>query len=79
MDEIKTNPNKKQITIGIANIAEIIPKSVSPATSHRGIAIKDKRIPIIIRIIPTIFRIFFGIKSKINPNNISPITTFPNC
>ena len=71
--EIKTNPIKKLNTIGIANIADIIPKSVSPATSHRGIAIKDKRIPIPIRIIPTIFRIFFGIKSRINSNNKSPI------
>ena len=68
MDEIKTNPNKKQITIGIANIAEIIPNSVSPATSHRGIAIKDKKIPIIIRIIPTTFRIFFGIKCRMVSN-----------
>ena len=77
--DIKTNPIKKLNTIGIANIADIIPKSVSPATSHRGIAIKDKRIPIPIRIIPTIFRIFFGIKSRINSNNKSPIITFPNC
>ena len=65
MDEIKTNPNKKQITIGIAKIAENNTNSVSPATSHRDIAIIDNRIPIIIRTIPNIFRIFFGIKSKI--------------
>jgi len=66
VDVIKTNPNKKQITIGIAKIAEINPKSVCPATSHRGIAIIDKRIPIIIIKIPNIFLIFLGIKSKIN-------------
>ena len=76
---IKTNPNMKLDTIGIANITDIIPKSVSPATSHNGIAIKEMRIPIIIRILPTTFRIFFGIKSKINSNNKSTITTLRNC
>ena len=87
MDEIKINPNKKLNTIGIASIADIIPKSVSPATSHRGIAINNVRIePIIIRIIPSTFRIFGGINSmmvsnitsNIWNNNLS-ITTFPNC
>ena len=65
VDEIKTNPDKKQNTIGIAKIRDNNTNSVSPATSHRVTAIIDKRIPIIIRTIPNIFRIFFGIKSKI--------------
>ena len=68
---IKTNPVSKIITIGIANNTAIRePKPVSSATSNRqkGIAIKDMRIPIIIRIIPTTFRIFFGIKSRIVSN-----------
>ena len=74
--EIKTKPNKNIITISNANITDIILNiPVPPATSHRAIAIKDKRIPIPIRIIPNIFRIGLGI----NSNNKSTITTFPNC
>lgn len=68
---IKPNPVKKIITIGTTNNTTIkVPKSVSSATINRdkGIAIKDTRIPIIIRIIPTTFRIFFGIKSRMISN-----------
>ena len=75
---IKPNPVRKIITIGIANNTTIkAPKPVSSATSNRekGIAIKEMRMPIIIRIIPTTFRIGLGI----NSNNKSTITTFPNC
>ena len=68
--------------IGIAdNTAIKRPKSVSSVINNRekGIAIKDMITPIIIRIMPATFRIFSGIKSRISPNNKSPITTFPNC
>ena len=67
----KPNPVRKIITIGIANNTAIRePKPVSSATSNRqkGIAIKDMRIPIIIRIIPTAFRILFGIKCRMVSN-----------
>ena len=63
----------KIITIGIANNTAIKrPKSVSSAINNRekGIAIKDMRTPIIIRIIPATFRIFFGIKSMMVSNII---------
>jgi len=80
---IKPNPIRKINTIGIANnVAIKRPEPVSSATSIRekGIAIKDMRIPIIIRIMPATFRIFFGIKSRMisvtQSNNNSPIITF---
>ena len=69
------NPITKLKIAIIANATTPKPPSTGPATRY-SIAINNERIePIIIRIIPSTFRIGLGI----NSNNKSKITISPNC
>ena len=62
---ILENYNPKDLCIIAPDVGGVLRARAIAKRLNTDLAIIDKRIPIIIRTIPNIFRIFFGIKSKI--------------